>query len=160
MSLSRNLRRFIRNKKGASSLFYSLLLFGICVQLSAYCIWSFNVFGDLVQYPLGSADDINNLNNMFSLSLWSGLVGGTGIIISVAALLLKQGTFAVYALLLFAIGVFFNVVKGFVFAIPNVISAIIPSSWGGGPLQVVVGVIVLFAGFMYVFELAIQRKAS
>jgi hypothetical protein len=162
MNLSRNLRRFIKNKKGASSLFYSLLLFGICVQLSAYCIWSFNVFGDLVQYPLGSASEINNLNNVFSIDLWSGLVGGTGIVISVAMLLLRQNTYAIYALLLMVIGIFFNIIKGFVFAIPNLVAAIfgaagVPSGIFN-PIQVVVGVIITFAGFMYLAGLAAQRK--
>jgi hypothetical protein len=145
------------------NLFYNLLLFGIAIQLAAYLTWSFNIFAGYVQYPLGSAAEINNLNNIFNIDLWSGLVGGTGIIISIAMLLLRQGTYAVYALLLFAIGVFFNIVKGFVFAIPNTVSALFASAGVGdvaSPIQVVIGVIVMFAGFMYVFELAIQRKAT
>ena len=141
------------------NLFYNMMLFGICVQLSCYLFWAFNVTGNLIQFPLGSAADINNLNNMFSINLWTFLIGGAGIAISVVSLLMRSGTYAIYALLISAIGVFFNVVKGFVFAVPNVISALFPGS-PTGPITYVVGVIVMFAGFIYLFELAIQRRAS
>lgn len=139
------------------------MYFGIGVQLFCYLFWAFNVFGGLIQYPLGNAADINNLNNMFSINLWTALVGGAGVVISIAALLLRQGTYALYALLLFAIGVFFNVVKGFVLVVPNTIAALLPASTnplgtGTNPIAVVVGVIVLIAGFMYVFGLVIQRE--
>ena len=141
-----------------------MMLFGICAQMAAYLTWAFNMFGGLIQYPLGTANDMLNLNNMFSINLWSALIGGAGIAISIAALLLRTGTYAIYAMLLFAIGVFFNIVKTFVLAIPNTVVAIFASanlpSGATTPIQVVIGVIMVFAGFIYLFELVIQRRAS
>ena len=159
-----------------SKLFINALVFGVSIQIVAYLFWAFSFFGSLVQYPFGSATDLNNLNNMFSLNWWTALIGGTGIAISIAALLLRQGTYALYALLLFGIGVFFNVVKGFVLAIPNTVAALIPNNASTNPLpptivngvaiyppspfQVVAGVILVFAGFMYMFGLVIQRETT
>lgn len=154
-----DMKNIFKDRRGASSLFYNMLLFGVCLQLGAYLVWSFNVVPGIV-YPLGQASDITDLNNLFSINAFSALVGLTGVGIGIAAILLRANTYAVFAVLLFAIGVFFRVVQTFVLAIPNAVAAIIPASWGGGPIQVVVGAIVVFAGFMYLFELAIQRKAS
>lgn len=142
-----------------AQLFMSALEFGIAVQLTAYIIWSFNLLHGLIVYPLGSAADINNLNNLFSLNLWSGLIGGAGIVISIVMLLMRQGTYALYAMLIMAISIFFNIVKGFVLAIPNLVSAIVPSSYAG-PIQIVIGIITLFGGFLYIFGLVIQRNPT
>jgi hypothetical protein len=148
----------------AKSLFYELMTLGIGIQLACYLVWSFNMFGSRVVYPLGSASDLTNLNNLFSIDLWSGLIGLAGIGISIVTLLLKQNTYAIYAMLLFAFGIFFNIVKTFLFAIPNTVTAIFASAnvpaGATTPLQVVIGVIVVFAGFIYLFELAIQRRAN
>lgn len=148
-----------------SKLFINAMIFGIALQLTCYLIWSFNVFNGLIQYPLGTAADINNLNSMFSIDLWSGLVGLTGVGISVAMVLLRQNTYAIYTLLIFAIGIFFNIVKGFILAIPNTIAALLPESTNPtpgsiNPITVVIGVIVVFAGFMYFFGLVIQRDTT
>jgi hypothetical protein len=144
-----------------SKLFINALVFGIAFQLTCYLMWSFNVFGGLVQYPLGTAPDLNNLNNMFSIDLWSGLIGATGVVTGIAMLLLRQGTYALYALLIFALGIFFNIIKGFLIAIPNTIAGIVSmsglSSAIMGPIATVIGVICVFGGFMYFFGLVIQR---
>ena len=146
-------------------LFYNIMVLAICIQLVSYSLWSFNFFGGLIQYPFGSATDLNNLSNMFSITSFNALLGiGGAALIGLAALLLRQGTYALYAMLLWAIGVFFNIVKGFVLAIPNTVAALLPSSTNPGsgvnPLQVVIGFIVLFAGFMFLFEMVIQRNVS
>jgi hypothetical protein len=146
-------------------LFYDMMVFAIAIQLVAYLLWSFNFFGGIIQYPFGSAADLNNLSNTFSLTSFNALLGiGGAALIGLAALLLRQGTYAIFACLLWAIGAFFNIVKGFVLAIPNTVAALLPSSTNPGtglnPLQVVIGFIVLFAGFMFLFELVIQRNVS
>ena len=148
-------------------LFYSMMLLTISIQLTSYLLWSFNFFGGIIQYPFGSATDLNNLSNTFSLTSFNALLGiGGAALIGLAALLLRQGTYAIYAMLIWAIGVFFNVVKGFVLAIPNTVAALLPvetNPLGAGainPLQVVIGFIILFAGFMFLFELVIQRPVS
>jgi hypothetical protein len=148
----------------SNSLFYSLMLFGVCVQLAAYLTWSFNVFGNAIVYPLGAASDLTNLNNIFDINLWSALVGLAGVGISIVALLLKQGTYAIYAMLIFAFGIFFKVVSTFVFAIPNMVAAIFASAnvpaGTTTPLQITIGVIMTFAGFIYLAEMAVQRKLN
>jgi hypothetical protein len=151
-----------------SKLFVNFLVFGIALQLVCYICWAFNLFNGLIQYPLGTADNINSLNSMFSMDWWSGLVGLAGVGISVAALLLRQGTYAVYALLLFALGVFSKIISGFILAIPNTVTALIASVGGEAlnptpgstnPILIFIGAIVVFAGFMYFFGLVIQREA-
>jgi hypothetical protein len=147
--------------KKMAKLFINALIFGIAFQLTCYMFWAFSSFGGLIQYPFGNANEVANINSMFSLNLWSALVGGTGVVISIAALLLRQGTYALYAMLLFAIGVFFPIVSTFVLAIPNTIAGL-ASSMGlsaavTGPFATFIGVICVFGGFMYVFGLVIQR---
>ena len=142
-----------------------MMIFAISLQLISYLLWSFNFFGGVIQYPFGSAADLNNLSNTFSLTGFNALLGiGGAALIGLAALLLRTGTYALYAMLLWAIGVFFNIVKGFVLAIPNTLAALLPASTNPGsglnPLQVVIGFIILFAGFMFLFEMVIQRNVS
>jgi hypothetical protein len=140
------------------------MLFGVCLQLAAYLTWSFNVFGNTIVYPLGTAADLTNINNIFSINLWSALVGLAGIGVSVVALLLRQGTYAIYAMLIFAFGIFFKVVSTFVLAIPNMLTAILASAnvpaGATTPLQIAIGVMMTFAGFIYLAELAVQRKLN
>ena len=137
-----------------NKLFTNLLILGMSINIALYLFGAFSI-DPQVQIP-GS---LSTMTSWFNLSPFNLLfTGATAAVVGVAALLLRQGTYAIYALLISAIGVFFNVVKGFVFAVPNVISALFPGS-PTGPITYVVGVIVMFAGFIYLFELAIQRRA-
>jgi hypothetical protein len=146
-----------------SKLFINFLVYGVALESVCYLFWQFNVFGGLIQYPLGSAADLNSLNNMFSLTSFNALLGiGGAALIGLAALLLRQGTYALYAMLLWAIGMFFNVVKGIVLAVPNTVAAFLPGAsnptpGGINPIFTVIALILTFAGFMYLFGLVIQR---
>jgi hypothetical protein len=143
-----------------------MMIFAISLQLTSYLLWSFNFFGGIIQYPFGSAADLNNLSDIFSLTSFNALLGiGGAVLIGLAALLLKAQTYALYAMLIWAIGIFFNIVKGFVLAIPNTLAALLPSSTNPipgsvNPIQVAIGFIVLFAGFIFLIELVIQRNVS
>jgi hypothetical protein len=155
-------KSLISSTEGASSLFYDLMFFAICLQMACYLTFTFQVFGPSFRYPLSPLD--LSVNGIFSINAWSGLIGGTGILIGVGMLLLRQNTYAIYAILLFAFGIFFNIVQTFVFAIPNTVSAIFASAnvptGATDPIQLVVGEMVLFAGFIYLAELAVQRKLN
>jgi hypothetical protein len=146
-----------------AKLFINFLVYGVSLEAVCYLFWSFNVFGGMIQYPFGSAADLNSFSNMFSLTSYNALLGiGGAALIGLAALLLRQGTYALYAMLLWAIGMFFNVVKGVVLAIPNTVSALLPvetnpTPGGINPIYTIVVFIVTFAGFMYLFGLVIQR---
>lgn len=150
-----------------ANLMYNILVFGICLEIVSYLVWAFNAFGGLIQYPFGNAADVLNLQNMFTVDIWMALISGTGVVIGIAALLLRQGTYALYALLIFAIGVFYRVVVPFLIVIPNTVAALLPASTNPdptlfpiNPIQVVVGIIVGFAIFVFMFELITQRKIS
>ena len=143
-----------------------MLIFGVSLQLFAYILWAFNVLPAMgLAYPYGNADQMNNLNSIFSLNWYTALIGGTGAVIGVAMLLLRQGTYAIYALLIFAIGVFIQVIGPFFLAIPNTIAALlpsetIPSGLGFSPIAVVIGVMFNFALFFFISELVIQRNLN
>jgi hypothetical protein len=152
---------------------YDILVFGICLEIVSYLVWAINGIGGLIQYPFGNAADMLNLQNAFSIDIWMALISGTGVIIGIAALLLRQGTYALYALLIFAIGVFYRIVVPILIVIPNTIAALLPEStnpnftivgglpvYGINPFQVVLGIIVGFAIFVFMFELVTQRKIS
>lgn len=143
-----------------AKLFIEALLFGICFQLAAYLFWAFNFMGGTVNYPYGN---VAGLTSVFSINAYSALAGvGAAVGIGIAALLLKQGVYAIFAMLLFGIGIMFNFIGTFFLAIPNVIGSVIPASanpLGGGvnPIIVVITVIFFFAAWMYMFGLVIQR---
>jgi hypothetical protein len=147
-----------------SKLFINALIFGIAFQLSCYMFWAFSSFAGFIQYPFGSAADVTNLQNIFSLNVWSVLVTGVGVATSIIMLLMRQGTYALYALLIFAIGIFFPIVSTFVLAVPNTIAGLAASMGLSaaitGPISTVIGVICVFGGFMYMFGLVIQRDPT
>lgn len=143
-------------------LFLEILPFGVALQLVCYLCWAFNVFGGMVQYPLG---DVNSIQSVFSLDVYSVLLGvGGAAIIGVASLLLRVGTYAIYAMLLWGIGTAFKVIQTFFLAIPNTIGALIPASTNPdpsifpvNPIGVFVTVVIGYAAFWWLFSLVIQR---
>lgn len=167
------IRNFLENKSG-SNLMYSLLIFGISFEICAYLVWVFQVIPpNIIQYPFGSAADMMNLQNMFKIDVWMALISGTGVIVGIAVLLLRSGTYALYALLIFALGVFYRVLVPFLIVIPNTIAALLPNStnpnftmvngspvYGPNPFQIVLGIIVGFAIFTFIYETVVQRKIS
>lgn len=136
--------------------------FGVALQIVCYLLWAFNVFGGLVEYPLG---DVSSIQNVFSIDAYSILLGvGGAAIIGVASLLLRPGTYAIYAMLLWGIGTGFKVIQTFFLAIPNTIGALIPASTNPNPavfpvnpIAVAVTVIIGYAAFWWLFSLVIQR---
>lgn len=144
-------------------LFMNALIFGVSVQLVSYLFWAFNFFGGIIAYPLG---DVSSLSSVFSVDAFSVLLGiGGGLAIGVAALLLRQGTYAIYALILWAIGSMFKVIQTFFLVIPNTIAGLFPPSTNPNPalfpvnpIVVVLGIIFVFAAWMYLFGLVIQRE--
>lgn len=146
-------------------LFYGALVFGVSLQVTCYLFWAFDFFGDLISYPLG---DVSSLQNVFSIDGYTVLIGiGGGIAIGLASLLLRQGTNAIYALLIWAIGCIFSVIRSFFLVIPNVIGAFFPpetnpnpATFGTNPIIVVIGIIFVFGAWMYLFGLVIQRDST
>lgn len=148
-----------------AKIFISALIFGVALQVTCYLFWAFNAFGGIMNYPLG---DVSSVTNVFSLNVNSGLLSVIGIsVIGVAALLLRQGTYAIYAMIIFAIGCMFTVFQTFFLAIPNTIGALIPpeanpnpSVFSVNPIIIAISAIFLFSAWMYFFGLVIQRDAT
>jgi hypothetical protein len=143
-----------------------MLLFAVCLEASAYLIYVFGVFNGIIVYPFGNMSDLSTIQGWFSLNAYSAILGiGGAALIGLAGLLLRQGVYAIYAMLIWAIGMFISIVKDVILVIPNTIAAIIPASAnplssGPNPIQLVVGLFVIFAGFMYLFEMVIQRNVT
>ena len=151
-----------------SKLFVNALVFGLALQMTCYLFWAFDVFGGLIAYPIANSASMASLTGWFDISAFSILVGiGGSIAIGIAGLLLRQGTYAIYAVLLWAIGNFFQFVRDFFLSIPNTISALIPAStnpnpglFAVNPIMVVVSSIFAFGAFMYMFGLVFQREMA
>jgi len=146
-------------------LFINALVFGVAVQVVCYLFWAFNFFGGLISYPLG---DVSALSSVFSIDVYSVLIGvGGSLAIGLAALLLRQGTYAIYAMLLWAIGSMFKLIQTFFLAIPNTLASLIPPEsnpnpalFPVSPFIVVIGIVFAFGAWMYLFGLVIQRDPT
>lgn len=144
-------------------IFWEALLLGVAVQVICYLFWAFNFFGGLVTYPLG---DVSSLSSVFSIDAFSVIIGlGGAAVIGLAGLLLKTGTTAVYAMLLWGIGCMFKVIQTFFLAIPNMLGSLIPPEanpnpalFPVNPIIVVIGIIFGFGAYIYLFGLVIQRE--
>lgn len=142
-------------------LFMTALYFGLCLQLSAYLCWAFQVFGSSFTYPINT--DALNLTGVFDITGFNALIGLSGAAaIMIGGLLLRQGTYAVFAMLLWGIGAFFPIVSTFFLALPNTITALISATGASSditnPLLVVVSAIFAFAATIYLFGLVLQRE--
>lgn len=146
-----------------AKLMINFLILTVAIQSVSYLFWVFNISGGKLVYPV----DISTLQNLFSpLDSYSVLVGiGGGVLIGVAGLLLKQGVYAIYALLLWALGLMFNVVYTFVTVIPNTLSAFLPEATNPlvgqvNPLITVVLFWFLFGAWLAFFGYVIQRDVT
>ena len=142
-------------------LFYNALLFGVCTQLFCYISYAFHYLP--LNYPYGNITGLYGSGGVFSITAFSALVGiGTAAGIGIAALLLKQGVYAIFAMLLFGIGIMFNFIGNFFLAIPNTIAAFISATGltvaQTQPFLVVLSVIFAFSAWWFMFELIVQRS--
>jgi hypothetical protein len=170
------LNRFVNNVDG-SNMFMNMLYFGVSLQLGCFILWAFNIFPAMgVAYPFGSVNALSSINSAFVISPWTAVIGGTGLAIGILTLLFRAGTYAIYAVLVFAAGVFFSYTYPFFIAIPNTIAALLPPTTNpfayvngvydsshttlDNPLYAVVLVIFTVALFIFVFEMFLQRKVS
>ena len=143
-----------------NKLFTNILIFGICMNIVLYLFGAFD-FDPQVQYP-GS---LSTMTSWFDLSPFNLLfTGATAAVVGVASLLLRQGTYAVYAMLLAALGMVISPIQSFILAIPNALSVWLPASTNPNPtlfpinpIIVVVSLIFAFAAYWFIFGLVIQR---
>lgn len=146
--------------------FTNILIFGLVLNCALYL---FDAFTFDPQYHI--AGSITDFQSWFNLSPYNLLfTGATAAIVGVAALLLRQGTYAIYAMLLAALGMVIVPVQNFVLAIPNLVGAMLPNEtnplppittdplvYPPNPIIVVISLIYLFAAYWFIFGLVIQR---
>lgn len=155
-------------------MFYTLLVFGVSIQIAAYLFWAFKVV-PFIDYPI----ELENTTQIFSLDnfSWQFLMGAGGAVgIGLAMLLLRQGTYAIYAILIWVIGVFLPFTSGFFLAIPNTVGALIPAplwdlinplnpdlatgAYPTHPFMIVIVLIFAFSAWIMMMELLTQRNLS
>jgi hypothetical protein len=150
-------------------LFYSIMIFGVAIQISAYLLMLFHVDPNLT-YPVKLS------TGLFGITAFeAAFTGITGSVIMIAGLLLKQGTYAIYATLIWVVGMLINPIKEFFLAIPNTMMAIFKPIFDGmnpmpidpvtlqqaeNPILSVLVYIVAFAAFWFLVELVAQRQVS
>jgi hypothetical protein len=106
--------------------------------------------------------NFSDWTSWFDLGADSGLVlifsGTTAVFVGVASLMLKQGTYAIFAVLIAALGVIIGPVRHFVLAIPNFIVSSIPAASGyTGPILVLMNGIITFVAYWFIFAMVLQR---
>jgi hypothetical protein len=146
-----------------NKMFWSMLWFGICLQLAAYLCWAYDVFGGNIVYPI--ATDAPNIAGIFTVTPYTTMFMGAGAAaIGVAAIVTRQGTYALYVILVWCIGCFITNVSGFFLAIPNTIGALIPQATNPNPIAFpihpLVQILVIFGAvtiWCTLFGFAMQR---
>ena len=149
--------------------FTNLLLLGLAISIVTYLFGAFN-FDPMVQSPF---IDLNKWQGWFGIDIYNILFASAAAAVAgVTALLLRSGTYAIYAMLIAALGIIIKPVQDIVLAIPNAIGTWLPSSanplaynngvfnpdyTGINPIIVVIKLIYIFAAFWFLIGLVIQR---
>jgi hypothetical protein len=144
-----------------NKLFTNILIFGLALNSA---IFLFGAFGFDPQVQMTFAN-LSTWTGWFNLSPFNILfTGAAATIIGLAALLTRNGTYAIYAMLLAALGMIITPVQQFVTAIPTAIGTLIPPETNPNPtlfpinpLVVVINLVFLFAAFWFIFGLVVQR---
>jgi hypothetical protein len=150
-------------------MFYSILLFiGVALNISAFLFVTFHV-DPTFKASIELSTNTFNLD-VFSLAFTS--LGAAGIMIM--GLLLRQGTYAIYATLIWVVTTLLGVARNFITAIPNVIFGIFGPALApidpnynpaninltANPIIAVLVYVVTFAGFWFFMEIIAQRAFS
>ncbi len=101
---------------------YNIIVIAFFLNLS---IWAIQVFG-LAPINLPAKYNPFDLQNIFSIDVFARNFTwvGIGVAAGLAGLLLRQNTYALYALVIFAVATFIPIINTFIYAIPNMIDAI------------------------------------
>lgn len=145
-------------------LMYNIILIALLLNCS---IWLVQVFA-LAPMNIPAKYDPFNFTDMFTLEVFTRnfMWMGIGVAAGLAGLLLRQNTYALYALVIFAVATFLPIVNTFIFAIPNLIEAIMfmypefnpfagvaTGVWAGtNPYSAVLVAMGTFAGFFFIID--------
>ncbi len=146
----------------------NVIFFIIALQSACYLCAAFQVFGTAINYPLGGGTGMNDLNSYFSFDRlgFTTLMGfgGGAAAATIVGVLTRNGSYALYAMLIFGLGGFIPLIQNFVLAFPNTAMALIASTGAGtditGPLLATLGVWVGAWGAMYIFGIIFNREVT
>jgi hypothetical protein len=149
--------------------FTNILLLGLAVSFITYLFGAFN-FDPMVQSPFVS---LSTWQGWFDINIYNILFASAAAAITgVTALLTRSGTYAIYGMLLTALGIIIKPVQDIVLAIPNAVGTWLPpeanplaynngvfdSTYSGiNPIIAVIKLIYIFAAFWFIIGLVIQR---
>lgn len=148
-----------------SKFFTSLLVLGLALSAVIYLFGTFNV-DPQVHFPF---TNLTTWTGWFSIDPWGLLLtGAVAGVIGLAAVLLRQGTYAIYAMLLAALGMVIKPIQDIVLAIPKAIGTWLPDStnplpmnpdgtYPPNPIFIVISLFFVFAAYWFIFSLVIQR---
>jgi len=129
---------------------YSLILFVVCLNLSAFVINQSGVMMHSQALYISPFD----IQNQFSLTIF-GALGVGGSILGLAALLTRQYVYAGGALLIWIIGIFLPIGQWILFGTPLILSVLLPPEIAY--VSHVVTAFIALILFMFLAEVVSQR---
>ena len=139
---------------------YNLILFSFALQIFAYLGQVFNIF-----YPFNFGVNTSTpFLGIFNIDLITvAIVGSGAVAIGIGAILTRSGTYALYALLVFGIGVLISQVQPFIMAIPNLLKLIPFPNFPGTDISTAVPImgfltgLIIYAWGWFLIEMITQR---
>jgi hypothetical protein len=162
------LKSFIQNRQARLNvLFVNVLLLGLAISIVTYLFGIYNIDPN-THYPF---TPLKTWIDWFSIDPLGLLLTGVGAAVTgLVMVLTRNGTYAIYAMLIAGLGFIIRPVQQIVLAIPTAISMWLPDStnpnftmvngspvYGTNPLIVVIDLIFMFAAFWFIISLVIQR---
>ena len=135
-----------------NKIFTDIFFASMCISAIGYLCQAYGVFP--VNFGI---TDLSQWQNWFTIDLVTGVIGGVAGGVGVLALLLKQGTFAVYALLVGVILALITPVRGTITFIPSLIASLLVDSALAAPIIIVIQMITVVAAGWFIITLVLQR---
>jgi hypothetical protein len=147
------------------------MFFALLVSLA---VWLVDVFA-LSPVTLPAEYTPDSIMGMFSLNLFRNnfMYVGVGVAAGLAGLLLRQNTFALYALVIFAVASFIPIISNVIYALPNMIDTIMTlypaynpfASTGGvlggtNPYSLLLAAIGGFAAWIFLMDMVSGRQTA
>lgn len=164
------IKAFINNRQARLNvLFVNILILGLSISVVTYLFGIYNV-DPQIHFPF---TPLKNWTDWFNITPLGLMLTGLGTVIAgLVSVLLRSGTYAVYAMLIAALGLIITPIQQIVTAIPTAISMWLPneanplaytngiydSSYTGlNPITIVISLLFMFAAFWFILSLVVQR---
>ena len=145
-------------------LWYNIMLFTVLLNIA---VWLIQIFG-VVRFESPMWSDPTGFATLFSIdyfinSFTFATVGAAAI--GLASMILRSGINPIYAMVIWAVGVFVPIVGQFLTAVPTMINAVIPANLNPiyplpNPFSLLFGAVFAFGAFMFLMELVTQSRQS